>query len=167
MKNSSSRKSCQDFGDLKNSKRKSFQFDNGDYLSFFDGRNLQSHQIQKLHNGYKNIKHRTISSSGKYMLVQFLTNEKDTSYGFKLTFNYMPIEPNCGNWLDMTAQILKSPDNPTINCSWVIIASSIGSNCTINFETFEVKCTWITKFIQLNNLCTHLQLFSWGLGIQI
>ena len=73
------------------------------------------------------------------MLVQFLTNEKDTSYGFKLTFNYMPIEPNCGNWLDMTAQILKSPDYPTIDCSWVIIAPSIDSTIIIHFELFEVK----------------------------
>ena len=73
------------------------------------------------------------------MLVQFLTNEKDTSYGFKLTFNYMPIEPNCGNWLDMTAQILKSPHYPTIDCSWVITAPTIDSTIIIHFDIFEVK----------------------------
>ena len=102
------------------------------------------------------------------MLVQFLTDEKDTSFGFKLTFNYMPIEPNCGNWLDMTAQILKSPDNPTINCSWVIIASSISSNCTINFETFEVNLHFDYKIHSIEKFVhSHLQLFSWGLGIQI
>ena len=81
----------------------------------------------------------TISSTGKDMLVQFLTDGSDNSAGFKAYFHYIPIDSNCANWLNMTAQILKSPDNPTINCSWVIIASSIGSNCTINFETFEVN----------------------------
>ena len=85
------------------------------------------------------IKSRTISSSGKYMLVQFLTDGKEASWGFNGNFNYMPIEPNCGEWLDMSTQLLKSPDNPTINCSWVITASSTNSNCTIHFETFEVQ----------------------------
>ena len=81
----------------------------------------------------------TISSSGKDMLVQFLTDDEDVDRGFKAYFHYIPNDPNCANWLNMTAQLLKLPDYPTIDCSWVIIASSIVSTIIINFETFEVK----------------------------
>ena len=82
----------------------------------------------------------TISSSGKYMLVQFLTDDQEIDRGFRAFFYYIPIEPNCANWLNMTAQLLKSPDYPTMDCSWVITAPSIDSTIVINFETFEVKC---------------------------
>ena len=81
----------------------------------------------------------TISSSGKDMLVQFLTNDYDVYEGFRAYFHYIPIEPNCANWLNMTAQLLKSPEYPTIDCSWVITAPSTDSTIIINFETFEVK----------------------------
>ena len=74
------------------------------------------------------------------MLVQFLTDDADVGRGFRAFFHYIPIEPNCANWLDMTAQVLKSPDNPIIDCSWVITAPSAESTIVINFETFEVKC---------------------------
>ena len=84
----------------------------------------------------------TISSSGKDMLVQFLTDDENIRSGFRAFFHYMPIEPNCVNWLDMTTQILKSPDYPTIDCSWVITAPSIGSTIAINFENYEVEYTW-------------------------
>ena len=82
----------------------------------------------------------TISSSGKDMLVQFLTDNQEVFQGFRAYFHYMPIEPNCANWLNMTAQLLKSPDYPTIDCSWVITAPSTDSTIVIHFETFEVKC---------------------------
>ena len=74
------------------------------------------------------------------MLVQFLTDDKLTHYGFRAFFHYMPIEPNCANWLNMTTQLLESPDYPTIDCSWVITAPSADSSIVIHFETFEVKC---------------------------
>ena len=64
----------------------------------------------------------TISSIGKDMLVQFITDDFAVEKGFRAYFHYIPIEPNCANWLNMTAQILKSPDYPKINCSWVITA---------------------------------------------
>ena len=82
----------------------------------------------------------TISSSGKDMLVQFLTNDYDVYEGFRAYFHYIPIEPNCENWLNLTTQLLKSPDYPTIDCCWVITAPSTDSTIIINFETFEVKC---------------------------
>ena len=144
------------------SKWKSFQLHgNGDYLSFFDGRDLQSQQIQKLDRikgHYHVMDKRTISSSGKYMLVQFLTDDQEAEYGFRAYFHYMPIQQNCANWLNMKAQLLKSPDNPTIDCSWVITASSTGSNCTIHFETFEVKCIWL-QFFGLIYLYTNFENF--------
>ena len=82
----------------------------------------------------------TISSSGNHMLVQFLTDDESVFKGFRASFHYMPIGPNCANWLNMTTQLLKSPNYPTIDCSWVITAPSIASTIVINFETFEVKC---------------------------
>ena len=81
----------------------------------------------------------TISSIGKDMLVQFITDDFAVEKGFRAYFHYIPIEPNCANWLNMTAQILKSPDYPTIDCSWVITAPSIDSTIIIHFETFEVN----------------------------
>ena len=74
-------------------------------------------------------------------MVQFLTDNEDVQRGFRAYFHYIPIEPNCVNWLNMTAQLLKTPDYPTIDCSWVITAPTIDSTITINFESFEVS--WI------------------------
>ena len=82
----------------------------------------------------------TISSSGNHMLVQFFTDGENNYLGFRASFHYMPIEPNCANWLNMTTQLLKSPDYPTIDCSWVITAPSTDSTIAIYFEAFEVEC---------------------------
>ena len=82
----------------------------------------------------------TISSTGKDMLIQFSTDDKSVKGGFKAYFHYIPFEPNCANWLNI-AQQLKSPESPTIDCSWVITAPTIDSTITINFDTFEVS--WI------------------------
>ena len=111
----------------------------GDSLSIFDGRNLQSQQIKNLDKTSNGFKKGTISSTGEYMTVQFLTDDLGTDNGFRAFFKYIPIEPNCTNWLKKTEQLLKSPDYPTINCSWVITAGT-NSKIVINFETFQVKC---------------------------
>ena len=79
----------------------------------------------------------TISSTGKDMLVQFLTDDVDTLKGFTASFHYMPMKPNCENWLNLPA--LESPDYPTTDCSWVITAPSIASTISINFKTLEVQ----------------------------
>ena len=112
----------------------------GDYLSFFDGRDLQSQLIQKLDDNFKSKKI-TISSTGRDMLVQFVTDDQFVWDGFRGNFHYIPIQPNCANWLNLTAQLLKSPNYPTFNCSWVITAPSINNNIVIHFENFEVKCS--------------------------
>ena len=116
----------------------SFQLHTGDYLSFFDGKDLQSQKIQIFDKNF-NFKKMTISSTGEDMLVQFLTDDNLVWRGFIAYFHYVPIEPNCENWLDRTAQLFKSPDYPTIDCSWVITASKSSSTISIQFHTFEVK----------------------------
>ena len=75
------------------------------------------------------------------MLVQFVTDDQYVWDGFRGNFHYIPIQPNCANWLNLTAQLLKSPKYPTFNCSWVITAPSINNNIVIHFENFEVKCS--------------------------
>ena len=101
---------------------------------------MQSQPIQKLDRN-SNSKKITISSTGKDMLIQFLTDDIYISRGFRAFFHYILIEPNCANWFNMTAQLLKSPDYPTIDCSWVITAPTTDSTIIIHFENFEVKCT--------------------------
>ena len=48
----------------------------------------------------------TISSTEKDMLIQFLTDDVQGFHGFRAFFHYMPIEPNCVNWLNLTALFL-------------------------------------------------------------
>ena len=80
------------------------------------------------------------------MLVQFVTDDQFVSDGFRGNFHYIPIQPNCANWLNLTAQLLTSPDYPKINCSWVITAPLINNHIVIHFETFEVKHSiWFKK----------------------
>ena len=132
-----------DFG-----KCESFQLNFGDYLLIFDGKNLQSQLILKLDYSQTHTK-KIISSTGKYLTVQFLTNDDETNWGFKSFFNYIPINPYCSNWFNMTTKLLESPDYPTIDCSWVITAPFIDSLIVIqfDFETFEVKlCSMIESF---------------------
>ena len=118
---------------------KSFQLNDGDYLLLFDGKDLQSQKIQNLDRN-SNFKKMTISSTGKDMLVQFITDDDNVWNGFRAYFHYVTIESNCENWLDRTAHLLKSPDYPTIDCSWVITAPSTDSTIIIQFATFEVNC---------------------------
>ena len=88
------------------------------------------------------------------MLVQFLTDDQIVRDGFRAKFHYIPIEPNCANWLNLTAQLLKSSDNPTINCSWVITAPLINDDIVIHFETFEVTCSSSTiRFKKMQMQC--------------
>ena len=95
-----------------------------------------------------NSKKMTISSTGKDMLVQFITDHTDAWEGFRAYIHYMPIESNCANWLNMTFQLLKSPDYPTIDCYWVVTAPSMDLTIVINFETFEVNFFFIYLFTE-------------------
>ena len=81
---------------------------------------------------------KSISSSGPYMLVQFVTDHQLTESGFSAKIHYTPINPICDDWLNINSGFLTSPNHPTIDCSWVITAS-MGSTISIQFHTFEVK----------------------------
>ena len=109
----------------------------GDFILFFEGKDLQSQLIQRI-DSHWNMKKFTVSSTGKDMLVQFLTDGDTTNRGFSASFHYIPIDSKCANWLNMNSQTLKSPEYPTINCSWIITAPTISSMIQISFDLFEV-----------------------------
>ena len=72
------------------------------------------------------------------MLVQFETDHELISIGFSAKIHYTPINPICKDWLNINPGFLTSPNNPTIDCSWVI-SKSMGSTISIQFHTFEVN----------------------------
>ena len=82
---------------------------------------------------------KSISSSGKSMLIVF---RKQYSSNFKAevvaSIKYNKINPDCQSWLNNN--ILMSPNNPNINCSW-IITRKFGSYITLDFKFIEVKQT--------------------------
>ena len=80
----------------------------------------------------------SISSTGRHMLVNFVTDHEVIRYGFSAKIHYMPINPICKNWLNTATRFLTSPNYPALNCSWVITAS-IGSTISIQFQAVEVK----------------------------
>ena len=55
---------------------------------------------------------------------------------FVATIKYNKINPECQSWLD--DDILMSPNDPNINCSW-IITTKFGSYITLGFSFVEVK----------------------------
>ena len=109
----------------------------GDYISIYDGPDLQSSPISKLGESFNDYK-KSFSSSGYHMLVQFVTDHFAAWYGFSAKIHYTQINPICKDWLNITARYLTSPDYTTLDCSWVITAS-IGSTISIQFYTFEVN----------------------------
>ena len=109
----------------------------GDYLSIYDGPDLQSSPISKLDTSFNN-KEKSFSSSGPYMLAQFVTDHEWTDNGFSAKIHYTPINPTCKDWLNINSGYLTSPEYPTLNCRWAITAS-MGSTISIQFHTFEVK----------------------------
>ena len=79
---------------------------------------------------------KSISSSGKSMFINF---QKQLYYGtveFVASIKYNKINPDCQSWLDNN--ILMSPNNQNINCSW-IITRKFGSYITLDFKFIEVK----------------------------
>ena len=77
----------------------------------------------------------SISSSGKTMFIDF---KKQYFYivTFVASIKYNKINTVCQSWLDNN--ILLSPNNPNINCSW-IITRQFGSYITLDFSYIEVK----------------------------
>ena len=132
----------------------------GDYFVIYDGEDITSAQLQKLDYSfnyllrkditsayqlkldeddlidYKVYQRKTISGTGKYMTIQFITGSVER--GFRTYFHRIPIDPICSEWLNQTSLILASPEYPNMDCTWIITAS-IGSTMSINFQFFEVK----------------------------
>ena len=79
---------------------------------------------------------KSISSFEKSMLIDF---KKQYEYGtveFGALIKYRKINPECQSWLD--SNILISPNNPNINCSW-IITRKFRSYINLDFNFIEVK----------------------------
>ena len=72
------------------------------------------------------------------MLVQFVTDNDYSYFGFSAKIYYTLINPICKDWLNITSGFLTSLSYPTIDCSWVITAS-MSSTISIQFYFFEVK----------------------------
>ena len=113
----------------------------------YDGPDMQSAPISKLDMNFIG-KTQSISCTGTYMLVQFVTDHQWSGYGFSTKIHHTPIDPICKDWLNIATGFINSPDYPTLDCSWVIIAS-LGSTISIQFQVFEVKLYFsLTCFIE-------------------
>ena len=82
---------------------------------------------------------RSISSSGKSMLIGFKKQSLLGRVEFVAFIKYHKINSDCQSWLNNN--ILMSPNNPNINCSW-IITRKLGSYITLDFDFIEVKPNW-------------------------
>ena len=79
---------------------------------------------------------KSISSSQKSIYIDFKKQYDDGTVEFLTSIKYNKIIPDCQFWLH--DNILLSPNNPNINCSW-IISIKYGSYITIDFNFIEVK----------------------------
>ena len=83
----------------------------------------------------------SISSLGKSILIDFKKQDQYGTVEFVAFIKYNKITPDCQSWLDNN--ILISPYNPNINCSW-IITRKFGSYINLDFNFIEVKPISIT-----------------------
>ena len=96
----------------------------GDYFVIYDGEDITSAQLQKLDYSFdyllrkdltptqllkldeddliddKVYQRKTISGTGKYMTIQFITDDYEVWTGFRAYFNRIPIDQNCSAWLN-------------------------------------------------------------------
>ena len=88
---------------------------------------------------------KSISSTGKSIFIDFKQHRIQFISGniydwftveFLAFIKYNKINPNCQSWLNNN--ILMSPNDPNINCSW-IITRQFGSYITLEFDFIEVK----------------------------
>ena len=84
---------------------------------------------------------KSISSLGKSMLIEF-RKQYLFIVEFLATIKYNKINSDCQSWLNNN--ILMSPNNPNINCSW-IITRKFGSYITLAFSLIEVELIVIQK----------------------
>ena len=79
---------------------------------------------------------KSISSTGKSIFIDFKKHYQYGTVEFLAFIKYNKIIPDCQSWLNNN--ILMSPNNPNINCSW-IITRKLGSYITLDFKFIEVK----------------------------
>ena len=79
---------------------------------------------------------KSISSSGKSMCIGFSKDHLLNSIEFTALIMYNKINLDCQFWLNNN--ILMSPINPKINCSW-IITRKFGSYIILEFSFIEVE----------------------------
>ena len=79
---------------------------------------------------------KSISSSGKSISIDFHKHDSFGLVEFVAFIKYNKINPDCQSWLDNNTII--SPNNPNINCSW-IITRNFGSYITLDFSFIEVN----------------------------
>ena len=84
---------------------------------------------------------KSISSTGKFIFIDFKKPDDWETVEFLAFIKYNKINPDCESW--MNNNILISPNNPNINCSW-IITRKFGSYITLDFKFIEVKLIGIT-----------------------
>ena len=79
---------------------------------------------------------KSFSSLGKSIYIDFKKEYNYETLKFAASIKYNNINSDCQSWLDK--EILLSPKDPNINCSW-IITRQFGSYITLDFFFIEVK----------------------------
>ena len=92
---------------------------------------------------------KSISSAGKSIFIDFTQADGQ----FVATIKYNKKNPDCQSWLD--SNMLMSPNNPTINCSW-IITRKFGSYISLDFKFIEVKLMNIMVNLNSNYISLYI-----------
>ena len=115
-------------------------------ILIYDGTDKKSKLIGEVFGTSNHKVVKSISSLGKSIFIDFKKQDWGT-VEFVATIKYNKIIPDCQSWLDK--DILMSPFNPNINCSW-IITRQFGSYITLDFKFIEVKRIDIAVTINSN-----------------
>ena len=109
----------------------------------YDGPDDQSMLIGELLGTPNHQVVKSISSSGRTIFIDF-KKEEDYVQGeydvgtveFVASIKYNKINLDCQSWLEN--DILMSPNNPNINCSW-LITRQFGAYISLDFSFIEVN----------------------------
>ena len=113
----------------------------------YDGPDDKSMLIAEVFGTHSHKVVKSISSTGKSIFIDFKKQNEFGTVEFLAFIQYNKINPDCQSWLDK--DILMSPFNPNINCSW-IISRQFGSYITLDFKFIEVKL--IGDYYNINKL---------------
>ena len=106
-------------------------------ILIYDGTDKKSKLIGEVFGTSNHKVVKSISSLGKSIFIDFKKQDWGT-FEFVATIKYNKINSDCQSWLNN--DILMSPNNPKINCSWVI-TRKFGSYITLDFKFIKVKPT--------------------------